>query len=157
MGLSNASWHAARPGRAIRIAVIAAALAMPAGCVATRPDIDGPTPPPEFPVGTFAKEIQDPSLGRMQINWTFDPSGQWAEIPIALDDQAIRAMVVRGTYTVEGESVTIASDYPPGIGTSRHAWRLEGNRLWTTFESSDNEDDAEWFAMLDPTPWIRQP
>lgn len=141
----------------LRIAGVAMVLVVPAACAGDRPAGTAPMAPPGFPVGTFAKEFLDPFLGRMQINWTFDPSGRWAEIPIALDEQAIGATVVRGRYIVEGESVTIASDYPPGIGTSRHAWRLDGDRLWTTFESSDNEDDAEWFAMLDPAPWIRQP
>jgi hypothetical protein len=157
MGPCDASRQVARPAGALRSAVLCLALAVAAGCAAAQPATGGRTAPPDFPVGAYAKEFQDPFLGRMQIDWVFDPSGRWAEIPIALDNQAIGASVVRGRFTVEGDTVTIAADYPPGIGTSRHEWRLDGDHLWTTFESSTNEDDAAWFALLDPTPWTLLP
>lgn len=156
MGPLDAWRHDARPWRlirAIRIALIAMALTLPAGCAASGPATTGPPPPPGFPVGVYAKAFQDPVLGRMQINWVFDPSGRWAEVPISLDNHTMEAGVIRGTFIVDGQVVTIASEYPPEIGTSIHRWRVDGNHLWTTFESSNNPDDEEWFAMLDPTPW----
>lgn len=106
-----------------------------------------------FPLGSFAKEFEDPDLGRVRLVWTFREDGRWAEIPLALDGQTLPVPTVRGRYVVEGPSVTIATEYPPAWGTSRHEWRLEGDALWTTFASSDIADDAQWFAMLDARPW----
>ena len=54
---------------------------------------------------------------------------------------------------VDGDVLTIVTDYPPGFGTSRHTWRIEGGNLWTTYRSSDFAEDEGWFAMLDPVPW----
>ena len=62
-------------------------------------------------------------------------------------------MPARGRYAVDGDHVTIATDFPPGLGTSVHTWRVEGEDLWTTFVSSDLPDDAAWFAELDRQPW----
>jgi hypothetical protein len=153
MGPWNAWRQTARPKAALRLAALAVGLILAAGCADRGPSTTGPTAPPGFPVGAWSKEFLDPFLGRMEVNWVFEPSGRWAEIPIALDNQTIGAGVVRGRFTVEGDTVTITTDYPPGMGTSRHAWRVDGDHLWTTLESSDLEGDAEWFAMLDRMPW----
>lgn len=113
--------------------------------------------PDGFPVGTFTKDFVDPQLGNVRLAWTFALDGRWSEVPFALDGQTLPAPAVRGAYTVDGPIVTIATDYPPGWGTSRHEWRLGGDLLWTTFVSSDIAGDADWFAMLDVSPWTPTP
>jgi hypothetical protein len=108
-----------------------------------------------FPVGTFTKRFVEPIYGPSTLAWTFAPDGRWAEVP--LDGAPVGARPVRGTFQVDGEILTIVTNYPPGFGSSRHTWRIEGDELWTEFRSSEFEGDAEWFAMLDPIPWTRQP
>jgi hypothetical protein len=141
-------------------AIVAATLSIASlgACVPSgTPPVAGVDPTSGFPTGTFAKDIVDPPMGRVRLHWVFGPDGRWAEVPEALDGQALPAPPVRGTYRVDGDLVTIATDFPAGWGTSSHRWRLDGDELWTTFESSDNPDDEGWFAMLDATPWRRDP
>ncbi len=107
-----------------------------------------------FPIGSFAKEIDDPDLGRIRLVWTFEDGGRWAEVPFALEGQSLDVPAVRGTYTIEGDTVTLATEFPAGWGASQHTWRLEGDRLWTSFISSTNPDDTDWFRALDDSPWI---
>ena len=113
-----------------------------------------PVTPSGFPLGSFAKEFQDPELGSIRLVWTFEEGGRWAEVPFALEGQSLNVPAVRGTFTVDGDTVTLATEFPPGWGTSHHNWRLEGDRLWTSFISSTNPDDADWFRTLDDHPWV---
>jgi hypothetical protein len=110
-----------------------------------------------FPIGAFSKEIADQELGRVRLVWTFGADGRWSEVPIALDGQTLKAPVVRGRYAVDGDSVTIATEYPPDWGTSRHRWRMDRGALWTAFIESDNPGDEDWFASLDTLPWTPYP
>jgi len=107
-----------------------------------------------LPLGSFAKELRDPHAGRVRLVWTFEPDGRWAEIPLALDGQAIDLPPIRGTWTADGETVTIATTHPPGIGTSTHRWRRDRDEMWTWFVASDNPEDQEWFENLDSQPWV---
>lgn len=104
-----------------------------------------------FPIGTFVKAFVEPTYGPGTLAWTFEADGRWAEIP--LDGAPVGAFPIRGRFTVEGDLLILATDYPPGFGTSRHRWRVDGTSLWTTYQSSDFEEDAGWFALLDPAPW----
>ena len=113
-----------------------------------------PVTPAGFSLGSFAKEINDPERGRVRLVWTFEEGGRWAEVPFALEGQSLDVPAVRGTYTVEGDTITLATEFPPDWGTSRHTWRVEGDRLWTAFISSTNPEDADWFRGLDDRPWI---
>jgi hypothetical protein len=113
--------------------------------------------PSGFPLGTYSKEFSDPELGRVRFVWDFEPDGRYAEIPFALDGQTLKAPTVRGTYTVDGETVTIATDFPPDWGTSRHGWRMDGDALWTVFLESDVPEDKDWFEGLDSRPWTPYP
>ena len=120
----------------------------------------GSTPAPSgvtdegFPLGSFVKELDDPEVGgRIRIVWTFTGDGRFTEVPLALDGQRLDALPVRGTFTAAADAVTIATNYPPGMGTSTHGWRLDGDRLWTFLLESSNPDDAEWFEDLDSRPW----
>ncbi len=129
-----------------------------AGCTASAPVAsDHPVGPSGFPLGTFSKVRSDPELGRVRFVWDFEPDGRYAEIPLALDGQTLMAPTVRGRYTVDGSTVTIATDYPPDWGTSRHAWRMDGDALWTVFLESDIPDDKDWFEALDSRPWTPYP
>jgi hypothetical protein len=110
-----------------------------------------------FPIGAFSKELRGPELGPVRLVWTFEADGRWAEIPLALEGQTLRAPVVRGHYTVDGDTVTIATEYPPDWGTSRHGWRMDGGDLWTSFIESDIPDDEDWFISLDSRPWTPYP
>ena len=143
----------AHTGQGVAICLVVAA--MLAAC-STR--VAGPPDPTiaasGFPVGSYFKDFIEPEFGPTRIAWTFEPDGSWAEI--LLEGAPIGVPPIRGTYTVSGEEVTMATEYPPNFGTSRHAWRFVDGRLWTTYRSSDNPEDAGWFAMLDPLPWIPQ-
>jgi len=128
------------------------------GCATPAPTgSDHAIGPSGFPLGTYSKEISDHDLGRVRLVWVFEPDGRYAEVPIALDGQTLKAPTVRGTYSVDGETVTIATDYPPNWGTSRHGWRTDGDRLWTVFIESDVPEDKAWFEGLDGRPWTPYP
>jgi hypothetical protein len=132
--------------------------ALTAGCAASAPGpSDHPVAPSGFPLGTFSKELNDPELGRVRLVWDFEPDGRYAEIPMALDGQTLKAPTVRGRYSVDGSDVTIATDYPADWGTSRHAWRMDGDVLWTVFLESDVPEDKDWFEALDSQPWTPYP
>jgi hypothetical protein len=107
-----------------------------------------------FPLGSFAKELQDPEAGRVRLVWTFEPDGGYAEIPFALDGQTLDWPPIRGTWAANRETVTVATTYPPGWGTSTHGWRLDRDELWTYLVGSDNPEDADWFTTLDTRPWL---
>jgi hypothetical protein len=129
-----------------------------AACATSAPQSsDHAISPSGFPLGTFSKELSLPELGRVLLVWDFEPDGRYAEVPLALDGQTLRMPTVRGTYAVEGETVTIATEYPPAWGTSRHAWRMDGDALWTVFLDSDNPEDKDWFEPLDSRPWTPYP
>jgi hypothetical protein len=124
----------------------------------------GATPPPAgvrpdgFPTGVFAKSFVGPGLGPVRLSWVFESDGDWAEVPEATAGQTLQTGPARGRYIVDGELVTIEVDAPPAwVGWHRHRWRLDGDRLVTTYDSSTNPEDAEFFAMLDRQPWIRVP
>ena len=143
----------ARTGHGLAIGLFVAAVL--AGCAARTPGAPDPTIAASgFPIGTYVKDFIEPQHGPTRIAWTFEPDGSWAEIP--LEGAPIGVPPIRGTYTISGDVVTIATEYPPGLGTSSHAWRSVDGRLWTTYRSSDNPEDAGWFAMLDPIPWTPQ-
>jgi hypothetical protein len=132
--------------------------ALAAACTPSQPSSgDHPVGPSGFPLGTFSKEMSDPELGRVRFVWDFEPDGRYAEIPLALDGQTLLAPTVRGRYTVDGSNVTIATDYPPDWGTSRHAWRMDGDVLWTVFLDSNVPEDKDWFEGLDSRPWTPYP
>ena len=140
-----------RPGRWLVIGLFVGAWL--AACSSHTP---GPPDPAiaasGFPVGSYVKDFVEPQFGPGRIAWTFAPDGRWAEVP--LDGAPVGATPVRGSYTVDGDILTIATDYPPDLGTSSHHWRVADGRLWTTFESSEFPGDADWFAILDPAPWV---
>jgi hypothetical protein len=129
-----------------------------AACATSTPaPRDHPISPSGFPLGTFSKELSDPELGRVRIVWDFEPDGRYVEVPFALDGQTLKAPTIRGTYAVDGETVTMATEYPPDWGTSRHGWRMDGDRLWTYFIESDVPGDKDWFEALDSRPWAPYP
>jgi hypothetical protein len=141
----------ARTGHRLMIGLIA--VAMLAACSDRVPGSPDPTIASSgFPVGSFVKDFVEPQFGPSRLAWTFETDGSWAEIP--LEGAPIGVPPIRGTYAVSGDVVTLATEYPPDLGTSRHTWRFADGRLWTTYQSSDNPEDAGWFAMLDPIPWI---
>jgi hypothetical protein len=123
----------------------------------------GDSPPPAgvrpdgFPTGVFEKTYEDPDFGPMRLSWVFDANGDWAEVPEATNGQTIQTGPARGHYTVDGDLLSISLDFPPFWSDTRHRWRLEGDRLVTTFEHSDDPADAEFFAMLERQPWVRVP
>ena len=74
-------------------------------------------------------------------------------MPVALDGQRLDIVPVRGTFTADADTVTIATTWPSDMGTSTHGWRLDGDRLWTFLKESTNPDDKDWFEGLDSRPW----
>ena len=123
----------------------------------------GDAPPPAgirpdgFPTGVFVKSFIDPDVGPIRLAWVFDADGDWAEVPEATAGETLPGGPVRGQYTVDGDLLSITVDAPTFLGDHRHRWRLEGDRLITTYEDSELPEDAGWFAMLDRQPWVRVP
>ena len=142
----------------VQVWILFAVGVLAAACTVSAPaPSDHPIGPSGFPLGTFSKELDHPELGRIRLVWDFEPDGRYAEIPLALDGQTLLAPTVRGRYMVDGSNVTIATDYPPDWGTSHHAWRMDGDVLWTVFIESDVPDDKDWFEALDSRPWTPYP
>ena len=140
------------------LVVVLMASFVAASCSTGRvPSSEHPIGAAGFPLGAFAKEVQLPDLGHIRLVWTFEPDGRYAEIPFALDGQTLMAPTIRGRYVVDGGTVTIATEYPPDWGTSRHGWRMDGDRLWTVFMDSDVPEDKDWFVALDSQPWVPYP
>ncbi|HEX7346343.1 MAG TPA: hypothetical protein VF253_06100 [Candidatus Limnocylindrales bacterium] len=141
---------------AAALATLIVALAV-AGCSA------GEAPPPAgvrpdgFPTGVFVKSFVDPDLGPVRLSWVFDTDGDWAEVPEATAGQTWPGGPARGQYTVEGDLLLIRVDAPAFWADHQHRWRLEGDRLITTFEHSDLPEDEQFFEMLDRRPWVRVP
>jgi hypothetical protein len=124
----------------------------------------GDAPPPAgvrpdgFPTGVFAKSFDNPQFGPMRLSWVFDAEGNWAEVP---ESTAGRSLAdtgpARGHYTVDGDLLSITVDAPTFWGDHQHRWRLDGDRLITTFEDSESPEDAGFFEVLDRQPWVRVP
>jgi hypothetical protein len=109
-----------------------------------------------FPTGVFAKTFDDPQFGPMRLSWVFDAAGNWAEVPESTAGRSLAETgPARGHYTVDGDLLSITVDLPTFWGDHRHRWRLDGDRLITTYEDSEFPDDADFFAMLDQQPWVR--
>ena len=142
-----------RAGRGSRLVVLAAATLLVTGCGASSAPAPGGVSAAGFPLGSFEKQVDDPAVGPTRMVWTFTADGQYTEIQLAVDGQRVDIVPIRGTFTADGDSVTIATSYPPGMGTSTHGWRRDGDRLWTFLIESDNPDDKDWFEALDSRPW----
>jgi hypothetical protein len=144
--------------RSLTLALVLAAAVAVGGCAA------GDAPPPAgvrpdgFPTGVFGKSFVDPDFGPLRLYWIFDADGDWAEVPEATAGQTISETgPARGHYTVDGDLVSITVDDPPVWGDHEHRWRLEGDRLITAYEDSEDPNDADFFHMLDEQPWVRVP
>lgn len=127
------------------------------GCTTT----DAPPPagvrPDGFPTGVFVKSFVDPDAGPVRLSWIFDAEGNWAEVPEATAGQTWPGGPARGHYTVDGDLLSITVDAPAFWGDHEHRWRLDGDRLITTFEHSELPEDEGFFDMLDRQPWVRVP
>jgi hypothetical protein len=148
-----------RPRHALPLLASALAAALLAtGCMGGRatPPAAG-IRPDGFPTGVFSKSFDDPELGPVRLSWVFDPSGAWAEVPEAMAGQAFPTGPARGHYVVDGDLVTLEVDYPTFWGWTRHHWRLEGDRLITTYDDSEDPGEAGFFEMLDAQSWVRVP
>ena len=128
------------------------------GCAA------GDAPPPAgvrpdgFPTGVFAKSFDDEQFGPMRLSWVFDADGNWAEVPESTAGRSLAETgPARGHYTVDGDLLSITVDSPTFWGDHQHRWRLEGDRLITSFEDSEIPEDEGFFEMLDQQPWVRVP
>jgi hypothetical protein len=151
-GGSLGSWRGLGRTLAIGLAIVAFATAI-AGCGATAPPSRGADAASGFPLGRFAKEIDDPEGGRVRLVWAFEPDGRYAEIPFALDGQAMRFPTVRGTWIADASTLSLDIAYPPELADSRHGWRRDGDLLWTYLISSADPADVDWFGELDVQPW----
>jgi hypothetical protein len=146
-----------RPLRYLSAALFASVLAV-AACGDA-----GATPPPAgvrpdgFPTGVFAKSFVDPDLGPVRLSWVFEPDGDWAEVPEATAGQTLQTGPARGRYVADGDLLKIEVDAPSFWGWHHHRWRLDGDRLVTSYVDSELPEDAEFFAMLDRQPWVRVP
>jgi len=143
-----------RPPLAIGLATALVVIAVGScGPTARFPPPPGSDPASGFPLGRFAKEIDDPVSGRVRLVWAFEPDGRYAEIPFALDGQAMRFPTIRGTWAADAAELAIHVTDPPGISSTRHGWRRDGDLLWTHLISSDDPEDTDWFGALDVQPW----
>lgn len=142
--------------RAILATLVAIVFAA-SGCAAAGTPPPAGVRPDGFPTGVFEKTFEDPDLGPIRLSWVFDAEGDWAEVPAAAAGQTIEAVPARGHYTVNGDQLSITVDWPPSWSDHEHSWTLDGDRLVTTFEHSDDAADADFFALLDQQPWVRVP
>ncbi len=116
-------------------------------------------PPPRgatadgFPLGALAKELEHPEFGRFRLIWIFEADGRWAEIPIALDGQRIMLPPVRGTFEIDGTTLTLVPDFPPGWAPTQHTWEMQDGSLQTTFASGTPEDEGWFRSVVDGEPW----
>ncbi len=102
-------------------------------------------PPPRgsdragFPLGSFSKELDDPSAGRVRIVWTFAADGRWTEIQLARDGQRARPSrsAARSPPTISTLAIDVT--YPPNVG--REPARLA----------------ARWRPAVDVPVVVRQP
>jgi hypothetical protein len=94
-------------------------------------------------------------LGKRKHREFVQASGEMSDEEFARFIRDAYALMVR--YSVDGSDVTIATDYPADWGTSRHAWRMDGDVLWTVFLESDVPEDKDWFEALDSQPWTPYP
>lgn len=106
-----------------------------------------------FPLGAVAKDLEDPAFGRFRLIWIFQGDGRWAEVPVALDGQTLPLRPVRGTFVLDGTTLTLAPDFPPGLAPSRHAWEVTAASLRTTFASGAPEDEDWFLSVVDGAPW----
>ena len=146
------SWIRWQGRESYRAATLAVALIV-AACGATSTPTPAGTTPDGFPLGSFEKRIDDPAIGPTRMIWTFTADGRYTEIQLATDGQRVDTFPIRGTFTTDRDTVTIATSFPPGMGTSTHGWRRDGDRLWTFLIESDNPDDEGWFESMDSRPW----
>jgi hypothetical protein len=109
----------------------------------------GMPPPADFPVGVWQKQSDVE-----RVTWTFRPDGIWTEVYESLDGSYSGPS--KGIYLVTGDAFTIDPLFPSSFEASTHAWRVDGDLLWTTFKDG-NQDDAEYFAGLDSRPWRHVP
>ena len=68
----------------------------------------------------------------------------------------VKEAKMRG-FVSPGDLLTIEVDAPTFWGWHRHRWRLDGDRLVTSYDDSELPEDADFFAMLDRQPWVRVP
>ncbi len=132
-----------------------ASVVIVAACVAPSSPPPAGTGPGGFPTGVWAKTYLDPFHGPMRLSWVFEPDGDWAEVPEATAGQTLQTGPARGRYIVDGDLVTLEVDSPVVWGWTRHRWRLDGDRLATTFDDSELPSDRDFFELLDRQPWVR--
>ncbi len=106
-----------------------------------------------FPLGAVAKDLEHPGLGRFRLIWIFKGDGRWAEVPVALDGQTLRLPPLRGTFVLDGATLTLKPDFPPGMTPSNHAWQVEGATLRTTFAAGAPEDEDWFLSVVDGAAW----
>ena len=109
-----------------------------------------PTRPSGFPLGTFTEgDSRTPIWGACGSSGISEPDGRYAEIQLALDGQPHLAPPSAVATRSTGRHVTIATTGRPTGGRATHAWRIDGDVLWTVFLESDIPDDEDWFEALD--------
>jgi hypothetical protein len=148
--------HRPHASASVLAAILAAALAVVACAAGDTPPVAG-IRADGFPTGVFVKTLDDPDLGPLRLYWLFDADGDWAEVPEATAGQAMNTGPARGHYTVDGDLLSITVDAPTFWGDHEHRWRLDGDRLITSYEDSEFPEDAAFFRDLDREPWVRVP
>ena len=113
--------------------------------------------PDGFPTGVFEKTFDDPDFGPVRLSWVFEANGDWAEVPEATAGQTTPRPGRRAATTPSTATSCRSRSTSPSSSTHQHHWRLDGDRLITTYDDSDLPEDADFFAMLDRQPWVRVP
>ena len=147
-----------RRGLAAALAATLVVAVTVAGCAAGDAPPAAGVRPDGFPTGVFTKSFDDELFGPLRLSWVFDADGDWAEVPESTAGRSLaKTGPARGHYTVDGDLLSITVDFPTFWGDHQHRWRLDGDRLITTYEDSEIPEDAGFFEVLDQQPWVRVP
>ena len=72
---------------------------------------------------------QNENAGR--FTWTFAPDGTWTNVQESLDGAPVMNPVFRGTFSVEGTTLTATTTFPPEYADAglHYAWSIDGDEL----------------------------
>ena len=76
--------------------------------------------------------------GRCACTWVFAANGDWAEVPEATAGQTMPTRAGARALHGRRRSAVHHGGYTALVSDNQHHWRLEGDRLVTTFEHSDD-------------------
>ena len=89
-----------------------------------------------------------------QFSWTFGADGSWTAVQQSLDGSPITNPVFRGTYTVDGDKLVMATEFPTDYRDNglHYTWSIAGDAA--TFDVLDPPDSL-LPLVVESHPWTR--